>query len=218
MIRSTLLRIQLGQKDLDWICTSDCKLASWIQLSFPALQSSPHDNTGIFQAPEFQVKLAVITLEYPQYITCTGSILKALSYIKISHPYFTDSDVTLAAWRSYLPMEKSWILSPLSRNLDREPHSGQFIDEEVLVTLAQVAQRGGSPIPRNIPSLDEALSDLIQLKMSLLMARGWTRRPLDVPPNPFCDSKLNGSSQELLQHSSLPLITPHIPVELWEFL
>lgn len=106
----------------------------------------------------------------------------------------------------------------MSRNLDREPHSGQFIDEEVLVTLARVAQRGGSPIPRNIHSLDEALSDLIQLKMSLLMARGWTRRPLDVPPNPFCDSTLLGSSQELHQHSSLPPVTPHIPGGLWEFL
>lgn len=60
-------------------------------------------------------------------------------------------------------MEKSRILSPVSRNLDREPHSGQFIHEEVLVTLALVAQRGGSLIPRNIHSLDEALSDLIQL-------------------------------------------------------
>lgn len=53
---------------------------------------------------------------------------------------------------------------------------------------AQAAQRGGSPIPRNIHGLDEALSDQIQLKMSLLMARVWTRRPLDVPPNPFSDS------------------------------
>lgn len=45
--------------------------------------------------------------------------------------------------------------------------------------MAQVAQRGGSLISRNIQGLDEALSDLIQLKMSLLMARGWTRRLLD---------------------------------------
>lgn len=33
----------------------------------------------------------MIALEYPQYITCTASILKAQSYIKISHPCFTDS-------------------------------------------------------------------------------------------------------------------------------
>lgn len=95
MITSTLLRIQLGQKDLDWICTSDCKLATWRQLSFSALQSSPHDNIGVFQVPAFQVKatLAVIALEYPQYITCTGSILKSQNWIQISHPYFTESDI-----------------------------------------------------------------------------------------------------------------------------
>ena len=32
--------------------------------------------------------------------------------------------------------------------------------------------------------LDEALSNLIQLDMSLLTARGWTKWPLKVPPNP----------------------------------
>lgn len=126
MIRSTLLQIQLGQKDLDWICTSDCKLATWIQLSFPALQSSPHDNIGVFQAPEFQVKLAVIALEYPQYITCTGSILKAQTYIKISHPYFTESDVTfyhggaIYPWRSpefYPQCQETWPESLTQANL-----------------------------------------------------------------------------------------------------
>jgi len=34
--------------------------------------------------------------------------------------------------------------------------------------------------------LDGALSNLIQLKMSLLMAGGWTRWPLKVLSNPNC--------------------------------
>lgn len=87
--------------------------------------------------------------------------------------------------------------------------------------LAQVAQRGGSPIHGNFHGLDEALSDLIQLEMSLLMAGAWTRWALEVPPNPFCDSMCiihPMVPQVLLQHSPLPPITPQIPLEHCELM
>lgn len=105
----------------------------------------------------------MIALEYPQYITCTGNILKTQSYIKISHPYFTQSDVTGCMEETLTHGEIQNFIPSVKKPGQREPHSGQFIHEEVLVTLALVAQRGGSLIPRNIHSLDEALSDLIQL-------------------------------------------------------
>lgn len=74
----------------------------------------------------------------------------------------------------------------------------KFFHNESVETLTKVAQSGGGcPISGNI----QGLRNLVQLKMSLLIAGGWTRSPLLAPSRP--------------KHSMIMWVLFAININLW---